>query len=87
MSVAIDIADLTTRLSEFVKLAESGEEVLVCRFDMPVARLVPLGYRAEPQRLAEIKGWLEDDDPFQRQIAERRTASNGMKRPDPFRES
>ncbi len=36
-----NIAELKARLSEFVSLAEKGEEVRICRRNVPVARIVP----------------------------------------------
>jgi prevent-host-death family protein len=64
-----------TRLSELVRLAEEGEEVVIERRGTPVARLVP-----EPKRrnnLASIRGalkgqiWMaEDFDDLPDDIAE-----------------
>lgn len=85
MSTTINIADLKARLSEFVGLAEAGEEVLVCRRNLPVARLVPLATaNAAPRRLADIRGWLEDGDDFQQQLEARRTGTKTKARRDPF---
>jgi antitoxin (DNA-binding transcriptional repressor) of toxin-antitoxin stability system len=39
MSRITNIAGLKVRLSEFVRMAEAGEEILVCRRSLPVARL------------------------------------------------
>jgi prevent-host-death family protein len=88
MSRTINIADLKARLSEFVELAESGEEVLVCRRNLPVARLVPLATvdDAPPKKLSAIRGWMEDGDPFSRQLDERRAAAASLRRGDPFPE-
>lgn len=86
MSTSINIADLKARLSEFVERAESGEEVLVCRRNLPVARLVPL-LPAEPgvrRKLSDIRGWLDDDGSFARHLEEKRSESRKLRRGDPF---
>lgn len=36
-----DIADIKRNLSHYVALVEQGEEIQVCRRNMPVARVVP----------------------------------------------
>jgi prevent-host-death family protein len=86
MSTSINIADLKARLSEFVERAGSGEEVLVCRRNLPVARLVPLA-SAEPagsRKLSEIRGWLDDDGEFARALEEKRSESRKLRRGSPF---
>ena len=86
ISTSINIADLKARLSEYVERAESGEEVLVCRRNLPVARLVPLA-SAEPavrRKLSDIRGWLDDDGSFARQLEEKRSESRKLRRGDPF---
>jgi prevent-host-death family protein len=61
----VGMHEAKTRLSELVRLAEEGEEVVIERRGTPVARLVP-----EPKRknnLASIEGalkgqiWMADD--------------------------
>ena len=37
-----NIAEVKTHLSHFVSLAEQGEEIQLCRRNVPVARLVPV---------------------------------------------
>ena len=86
MSTSINIADLKARLSEYVERAESGEEVFVCRRNLPVARLVPL-VSAEPpvrRKLSDIRGWLDDDGSFARQLEQKRSESRKLRRGDPF---
>ena len=85
MSTMINIADLKARLSEFVGMAEAGEEVLVCRRNLPVARLVPLAAPGgSPRKLSDIRGWLDDGDDFQRQLDERRTRAAEQRQRNPF---
>ncbi len=86
MSTSINIADLKARLSEYVERAESGEEVLVCRRNLPVARLVPLA-ASEPvvrRKLSDIRGWLDEDDSFARHLEQKRSESRKLRRGDPF---
>jgi prevent-host-death family protein len=86
ISTSINIADLKARLSEFVERAESGEEVFVCRRNLPVARLVPL-FSAEPaerRKLSDIRGWLDDDGSFARQLEQKRLESRKLHRGNPF---
>jgi antitoxin (DNA-binding transcriptional repressor) of toxin-antitoxin stability system len=65
MERIINFTGLRVRLSEFVRMAEAGEEVLVCRRKLPVARLVPLAApRTSLRRLSGIRGWLDDGDDF-----------------------
>ena len=44
-------------------MAHGGETILITRRGKAMAKLVPP--RAEPRKhLADVQGWLEDDDPF-----------------------
>lgn len=86
MNQTINIADLKARLSEFVELAESGQEVVVCRRNLPVARLVAYAETAQPKRLSDIEGWLEDDS-FDQSLTQRREQAAGLRRSDPFSDS
>jgi prevent-host-death family protein len=52
------IQEAKDHLSQFVRLAEAGEEVLLTRHGVVVARLV--GY-AQPRRLGWMKGTISGD--------------------------
>jgi prevent-host-death family protein len=41
-----------------------GETVLILERGRPAAKLVPAAAEDEPEHLANVQGWLEDDDPF-----------------------
>jgi len=63
-----------TKLSELVKRAEQGEEIVIARNGEPTVRLVPVARR---HRLAEVEGiyegriWMSDDfDEFDDELAE-----------------
>lgn len=46
---AVKIAEMKAHLSELVAKAEAGEEIIIHRGNMPVARLVPLAERVSAQ--------------------------------------
>lgn len=46
------------------KLAESGETILLVDGGRTVAKLIPAGQDEQAGHLANVQGWLEDDDPF-----------------------
>lgn len=56
----VNIADLKARLSAHIRLVRSGEEVLVCDRNQPVARIVPcdVSDRSEQERRLVARGVL-----------------------------
>ncbi len=63
-SVSVNVAEAKRRFSDLLsRVAYGGETVVVTRRGRPMARLVPVG---EPgaTRLAEVRGWLEEGDPY-----------------------
>jgi prevent-host-death family protein len=65
----VSVADARQHLSEILgKVAYGGEAFLITKKGRPMARLVPVVQakpsRKKPKHLGEVKGWLEDDDPF-----------------------
>jgi prevent-host-death family protein len=44
MTIQLNIADAKARLSEFIDLAQQGEEVVLARAGKPVARIVVAGH-------------------------------------------
>ena len=42
MTKVVKVQEATAHLSALLKLVESGEEVLICRGSVPLARLVPM---------------------------------------------
>jgi prevent-host-death family protein len=65
----VSVADARQHLSEILgKVAYGGEAFLITKKGRPMARLVPVDQpkpsRKKPKSASEIKGWLEDDDPF-----------------------
>lgn len=50
--------------SDLLGRVQDGETVLITQRGRPVAKLVPASAEDEPGHLADVKGWLDDDDPF-----------------------
>lgn len=63
-SVSVNVAEAKRRFSDLLaRVAYGGETVLVTRRGRPMAKLVPAG-EPEAASLADVRGWLEDDDPY-----------------------
>jgi len=61
--VEVNVHEAKTRLSELLRLVAGGEEVVIARAGMPVARLVPV--EAPPRRLLGLdQGLFEVPDDF-----------------------
>ncbi len=64
MSISMNIAEAKRAFSELVgRVAFGGQSILITRRGKPMARLVPVD-AADAVHLADLGGWLEDDDPF-----------------------
>ncbi|MBI5482105.1 MAG: type II toxin-antitoxin system Phd/YefM family antitoxin [Deltaproteobacteria bacterium] len=64
-SLALNAAEAKRRLSELLgRVAYGGVTVLITRRGRPMARLVPVTDPGIASRLADVEGWLGDDDPF-----------------------
>jgi prevent-host-death family protein len=57
MSV-VTIHKAKTNLSQLIKKASAGEEIIIARGDKPVARLVPLGETKGKRQPGSLKGKL-----------------------------
>ena len=53
---AVNIHDAKTHFSRLVERAAAGEEILIARAGVPVARLMPLGTPSAPRRPGAWKG-------------------------------
>jgi len=72
MSISANVADLKNRLSEYLSLVEKGEEVVVCKRNVPFAKLTPMrtaanrskfGWaRGSVQILGDVTGPIMEDD-------------------------
>lgn len=59
----VSTADFKKRLGELLdRVMSEGDTIVVTRRGRPVAQVSPVG--EGPLHLAEVGGWLEDDDPF-----------------------
>ncbi len=63
--ISLNVAEAKKQFSDLLgRVAYGGETVLITRCGKPMARLVPPDAVAEPKHLANVSGWLDDDDPF-----------------------
>lgn len=58
------IAEAQRQLTDLVERVHEGETILLVDEGRPVAKLVPVGMEEQAGHLANVQGWLEDDDPF-----------------------
>lgn len=54
MSVSVDVCEAETSLPSLLERVEHGEEVVITRRGVPVARLVPAGDSAVEHLLADL---------------------------------
>jgi prevent-host-death family protein len=67
---SLNVAEAKRRLSELIgRVAFGHETVLITRRGKPMARLAPIGAAPSPH-LADVRGWLDDDDPFLAEVDE-----------------
>jgi prevent-host-death family protein len=66
----VNMHDAKTRLSELVAAAEAGQEVIIARGGMPVARLVAVTPRHPPVRLGALSGQIEIGEDFDAPLPE-----------------
>ena len=60
----VTVAEAKAHLSELIgEVSHVGRSVLITRRGRPLAKLVPVDASAR-LHLADVKGWLADDDPF-----------------------
>ncbi len=63
--ISLNVAEAKKQFSDLLgRVAYGGETVLITRRGKPMARLVPRDAASEPNHLANVKGWLDDNDPF-----------------------
>jgi prevent-host-death family protein len=85
----ISVADARQNLAEILgQVAYGGEAFVITKKGRPMARLVPVlpaDIPAKPKgSLADVKGWLEDDDPFFKELDRIRAESRRQKPTNPF---
>jgi prevent-host-death family protein len=57
--VKVTIHTAKTTLSKLIEQAHAGEEVVIARGDMPVARLVPIAARAPRRKPGTLRGLVK----------------------------
>ena len=61
---AVGVAEAKKSLSDLLsRVAYRGESIVIRKRGKPLARLVPITDERRPA-LADVRGWLADDDPF-----------------------
>lgn len=55
----VNIHEAKTQLSRLIALVERGEEIVLARYGVPVARLVPLASPGSPRKPGTAKGVFE----------------------------
>ena len=59
----ISVAEAKKRFSELLgKVAYGKKQILITKRGQPMARLVPVDH--SEKHLADVKGWLDEKDPF-----------------------
>jgi prevent-host-death family protein len=62
---SFNVAEAKRRFSEIVgQVSYGGATVIITRRGKPMAKLVPVDTPDATAHLADVKGWLERDDPF-----------------------
>lgn len=87
----VSVADTRQHLSEILgKVAYGGEAFLITKKGRPMAQLMPivqaksLSSDKKPKTLGDIKGWLDDDDPFFQNLELIRNLSRKQNPKNPF---
>ena len=66
----VNIHEAKATLSELVRLAEAGEEVVLARRNKPVVRLLPIVSAPTQRRLGVLAGEIEMADDFDAPLAD-----------------
>jgi prevent-host-death family protein len=59
MSRAVNVADLKNHLSEHLDAVEKGEEIVICRRNVPFARIVGMPARRNRTKLGFDRGRIQ----------------------------
>ena len=61
----INVADAKRHFADLLgRVAYGGETITITRRGKPMARLVPIDADTAAPHIADVQGWLEDDDSF-----------------------
>lgn len=86
----VSVADARQHFAEILGKVAYGEETfLITKKGRPMARLMPVtplkSPGKKPKTLADIQGWLDDDDPFFAHLDMIREENRSEKTVNPFR--
>ena len=68
--ISVNIHEAKTQLSKLLTLIASGEEVTICRYGQPTARLVPFRAPAGKRQGGKDRGLFTVPDDFDDEIPE-----------------
>ena len=60
-----------SQLSRLVESAYRGEEVIISKDGVPVARLIPMVQRTEKRKLGQARGMAQMSDDFNQPLSEK----------------
>jgi prevent-host-death family protein len=85
----VSVAEARQHLAEILgKVAYGGEAFVITKKGRPMAQLMPVpqatSLNKKSKALSGIKGWLDNDDPFFRNLELIRNLSRKQKPKDPF---
>jgi prevent-host-death family protein len=61
IEVQVNILEAKNRLSELIRSAQAGQEVVIANRGQPVVRLVPTEPQSVVQRDRDLLGWLQSN--------------------------
>jgi prevent-host-death family protein len=59
MSTMVNIAEFKDRLSEFLEMVEKGGEVIVCRRNVPLAKIEPIRHATPAKPKTSVLGCMK----------------------------
>ena len=64
-TTTMNVADAKRHFAALLgRVAYGGETITITRRGKPMARLVPVDADTAIPHIADVQGWLEEDDPF-----------------------
>jgi prevent-host-death family protein len=61
----LSVAEAKEQFSDLVgRVVQDGETILIMREGKPIAKLVPAALESSPGHPGQVRGWLDEDDPF-----------------------
>ena len=64
-ALQINVAEAKRQFSDLLgRVAYRGETVVITRRGKPMAKLVPPAFQEDAGHLGNVKGWLDEDDPY-----------------------